>query len=331
MTAFESRKWRAGSRGGRRAVAGFADAVLRGVGQVMLQDNRWTGLFFVLGIAWQSVVLAAVVLFATAVATATAIAWGADPGRVRAGLYGFNGALVAVALWGLAPPLASVAPLALLLWIALGAAGSSVLAAALQRLLDRWELPVLTAPFVFVTWVLVYAALAMGWGAAGAPAEVAAGSRTALGLAPVAAYFGVAATTVLKGVAQVFLQDGAVTGALFLVGLALSSRRVAVLALAGSTIGAAVGWCLGMPDAALRAGIAGFNGVLAAIALGGALRPGWRSSAWLLAALALAPAVTLALAKALAPLGLAPLTFPFVLVTWAVLRIVAFRGNRTRR
>lgn len=43
-----------------RAPIAQADATLRGVAQVMLQDNRWTGLLFVLGLAWHSPVLALV-------------------------------------------------------------------------------------------------------------------------------------------------------------------------------------------------------------------------------------------------------------------------------
>ena len=81
-----------------QAASGFADAVLRGIGQVMLQDNRLTGLVFLIGIFYNSALFGWAVLLGTAASTATAMLLGVDRARIRAGLFGFNGALVAIAL-----------------------------------------------------------------------------------------------------------------------------------------------------------------------------------------------------------------------------------------
>lgn len=37
------------------APPGFLDALARGIGQVMLQDNRWAGLLFLAGVAFNSI------------------------------------------------------------------------------------------------------------------------------------------------------------------------------------------------------------------------------------------------------------------------------------
>ena len=77
---------------------GFLDAVLRGVGQVMLQNNSWTGLLFLVGIFYNSSLFGLAVVLGTSVSTLAAMMFAADRALVRAGMFGFNGALVATAL-----------------------------------------------------------------------------------------------------------------------------------------------------------------------------------------------------------------------------------------
>jgi len=52
----------------------FADSVLRGLGQVMFQNNSYTGLLFLAGIACNSPVFAAAALLGTIASTLAAIA-----------------------------------------------------------------------------------------------------------------------------------------------------------------------------------------------------------------------------------------------------------------
>jgi urea transporter len=81
----------------------FVDIGLRGFGQVMFQDNPLTGLLFLAAIAWGSIVagvphaLRAGVLGVVA-STLTAIWLKADKAALMAGLYGYNGVLVGLAL-----------------------------------------------------------------------------------------------------------------------------------------------------------------------------------------------------------------------------------------
>lgn len=77
---------------------GFLNSVLRGIGQVMLQNNSYTGLLFLAGIFYNSILFGWGVVLGTAASTLTAILLGVDRTQVRAGLFGFNGALVAIAL-----------------------------------------------------------------------------------------------------------------------------------------------------------------------------------------------------------------------------------------
>lgn len=293
-----------------RRSSAFLDSVLRGIGQVMLQENSFTGLFFVMGIFFNSTLFGAAVLLGTAVSTATAMALGIERAAIRAGLYGFNGGLVAIALlFFLAPNW--------LTWgcVILAAAASTLLMAALQSLLRVWKIPALTAPFVFTSLCFFLATARFGrlesthlLPTAGLPKAVAVEGI-------------VSSSTVVEGlfngIGQVFFQGNVVTGVLFTIGLLIASRRACVAALLGSLVGLLVAWGMGAAEPAIRAGAFGFNNVLVAIALGAVFYTLNRASVIhaLLATLA-TPFVYAALSAALEPLGMPALTLPFVLVTW---------------
>ena len=76
----------------------------------------------------------------------------------------------------------------------------------------------------------------------------------------------VAAKTVLRGVGQVFFQENALTGALFVLGIALNAPGMAMAAVAGSAIGAVTAFVLKFDRTSLFAGVYGFNAALVGIA-----------------------------------------------------------------
>jgi len=286
-------------------LAGFGDAVLRGIGQVLLQGNAWSGLLFLLGLAVASPLAALAALAGSSASTLAALRLGAGRDQIEAGLYGFNGALVGVALLAFAPPQPAV-----WLWIVAAAAGSSLVHLALQDLLRPWRLPVLTAPFVLTTWCVLLAAPMAGPPWFGASPVPAGGPLTAQALLD----------GVLNGLAQVFLQENPATGAIFAAGLLAGAPRALAAGLAGSLIGLAVAWALGASLPALQTGLYGYNGVLVAIGFacvfgGDRARSLW----WTLSATAAAPIAHAALSTWAAQAGLPALTLPFVVVAWVFL------------
>lgn len=291
----------------------FADSVLRGLGQVMFQNNSYTGLLFLAGIACNSPVFAAAALLGTIASTLAAIALEADRQMLRQGMFGFNGGLVGIALLCFLQP----TPLA---WscVALAAAASTLVLAALQNALAAARLPVLTAPFVLTSLCVLLASARFG-------RLQASDLLPTAGLPKGAAIDGaVTASTlgegVLTGVGQVFLQDSMLTGALFILGLLVASRRACLAAVAGALSGTLVAWAMGAAEPAIRAGLFGYNSVLVAIAPSGAfLAPSRIAVACGLFAALVTPFVTAATAAALEPFGLPALTLPFVLVTWTIL------------
>ena len=132
----------------------FVDSVLRGISQVMLQNNLLTGILFLVGIFHNSILFGLAVLVGTIVSTGTAKLLKINSAQIREGLFGFNGALVAVALSYFLEPDALT-----WLYLVIASAGSTILMAAMLRLFEKLQLPVLTAPFVFtsLTFLLAYA------------------------------------------------------------------------------------------------------------------------------------------------------------------------------
>ncbi|HWJ70918.1 MAG TPA: urea transporter [Sphingobium sp.] len=288
----------------------FIDTVLRGIGQVMLQNNSYAGLLFLIGIGYNSLIFGAAVLLGTVVSTATAMLLGVDRALVRAGLFGFNGGLVAIALLYFLHPDA-------LTWtcVIFAAACSTIVMAALITLLDVWKIPALTAPFVFISFCFFLATARFGrlesthlLPTAGLPRAVTVegvvtGSTVTDGL--------------FNGLAQVFFQGNIVTGILFALGLLISSRLACALALGGSLTGLLVAWGMGAAEPAIRAGAFGFNSVLTAIALGGVFFVADRAAlAYALLGAVATTFMVAAVSAALEPLGIPALTLPFVLVTW---------------
>jgi urea transporter len=178
---------------------------------------------------------------------------------------------------------------------------------AMVRLLDTWKLPTLTAPFVFTTLIFLLVCARLG------RFELPTAETNVEGIVTVATII----EGIFKGIAQVCFQENAVTGALFALGLMISSRRAGVMALLGSFLGLLVAWGMGAAEPAMRSGVFGFSPVLTAVALGSTfLAFNTASFIYTLFATILTVFVSVGISVAFEPLGLPGLTLPFVVVVW---------------
>jgi urea transporter len=277
--------------------------VFRGIGQVFFQENALTGALFTLGIAVSSPLMAVGAVVGSVIGAATARVLKFDESEVRAGIYGFNSALVGIAtLFFFRPGAVSFVLLVI----------GCVAAAAATWLARRYvPFPTYTAPFVVTTWVLFFLGLALG-AARVEPGEPLEGVG--------------AVRAVAHGVSQVMFQASIWTGLLFLAGIAVNDWRHAAWVLVGSIAGMLVGSY--HATAAVRAldpeslvdrgllenvalGLYGYNATLAAVALFL-----WRRS---LIPPLLGILLSVPLTELIPRLGLPALTAPFVLATWLVL------------
>ena len=303
---------------------GVIDTLLRGVGQVMFQNNPITGLLFLVGIFINSYKYGLTALLGLVVATLAAYLLGADRTLIRNGLFGFNGVLTGIALsvflqwdWHVA------------VYIILGAIVSTIAMMGLAKVLISWDIAPLTAPFVLTAWLLLFAIYPFGQlhptklihpmlvhpGAAIQTDLQEAGGGGAVGLTAVNL-----ANALFRGVAEVFLQDNLWTGVVFAIAILVNSGLCLGFALLGSALGSLTALVLGGDGVSIYHGLYGFNAVLTGIALGGVfLVLNWRSTIYALIGTIFSAIVFAAIAVALSPIGMPALTAPFVLTTWVFL------------
>ncbi len=129
----------------------FLHACLTGVSQVFLVDNVVTGLFFLAGLAVNSVWAMVFALFGSALAAGTALILGAGTSSVLAGMFQFSAVLTAIGL-GTAfyQPSWRV-----LTYAVLGTIFTVVAQGALNVLLNIYGIPTLTFPFVLAAWIFL--------------------------------------------------------------------------------------------------------------------------------------------------------------------------------
>lgn len=258
--------------------------LLRGLGQIMLQENAATGALFLAGITWASPVMGLAALLAVCCGTLTAQLLRFGKEATEQGLYGFSAALVGVALVlfrGHGPEV----------WVAVVV--GSALAAALQHVFIKRKIPVFTLPFVLVTWLLL---LVLPVQAEAAPTPL----PTIPGGPLIAA--------MVRGFGQVIFQSDLFAGLLFLVAVPVHSRIAAFFGIAGALLAALLASALSAPVTEVEMGLWSYNAVLCAIAFAGT-KP--RNLVLFLFSVPLAVLIGLAWNSAAFP----QLTFPFVAAT----------------
>lgn len=301
------------------ALLRFVDINLRGVGQVMFQDNPATGALFLAAVAWGSyaagvprVFIAGIV--AVVAATLTARWLRVDRALLAAGIYGYNGVLVGLALATFLAP----GPL-LWAYVVLGAAVSVVATLGTANAVKPWSVAALTFPFVITTWLLLLATYGFS-GLAGTALPVAGVVMPFESVAATRLSAGAFVEGVLQSVSQVFLKGNGISALLLLAGLAVSSLAAAAFALAGAIIAVLTAHLFGAESDLIVGGLLGFSPVLTAIALGAVFyRPGWRVAAYAALGTVFTVVAQAALNVALTPFAIPALTAPFVLVSWIFL------------
>jgi urea transporter len=302
-------------------VFGFADWVLRGIAQVVLQNNPVSGAVILSAIFYNSWVYGIACLFGTIISTATAVLFKADKGFIKDGLFGFNGALIAIALVAYTSPnftTGNFPNLHLWLYIVLCAAFTTVLMPAFGTLLGRHKVPSLTMPFVLATWFFLGALLQFSTidvSNALKPTSPADFTGPKPSYTWMTWFHGIT-----MGIAEIFFQDNWVTGILILIGIAINTRIGALMALLGSTLAVAGAVFYGAPDEAIRDGLFGYNAALTALALGGLFYvltlPAF---VYTVIGVLVTARVWASLGIFLEPSGMPVLTSAFVFVTWLML------------
>jgi urea transporter len=301
----------------------FVDSCLRGVGQVCFMNNPVTGLAILVAMFVGEAWLGFAGALGLVISTLTAVAIGMDRGAIRAGLFGFNGVLVGA---GMSLFLQPDWDALVMVWIAVGAAFSTILHAALAGVfIGAWKVPPFTLAFNFMTLLFLVGAINYANGRVGgliapADAQVTQGSvsnalRAATDDATANNVEGVL-NAIFRGISQLFFANSIPAGIIIVAGIAACSRIAAIFALVGSTVGMLTGLAIGANGVAIYNGLWGFNSFDAALAVGGVFFVlTWRSGVLAVACAVMAALLFGALATLFIPWGLPALTLPFCFAT----------------
>lgn len=275
----------------------YIQTILRSLGQIMFQNNLYSGLLFLIGIFYNSFLLGLGALLGTLISISTAQLLKYSKEDIENGLYGFNGALTGIAVWYFFDFNATT-----FFVLIIGAALTAPLFYYLRKVVTPF-----TAPFVLITWIVIYFLILVF--------DFPLVSTTA----PTTTNFELLSVST-KSFGQVMFQDNTITGIFFLLAIIVNSKLSAIYGLYAAILGSLIGLLFNEPISTINAGLMGYNAILCAIALTDNKRI---SFLWISIATILSVILNIGFAK----LGIIALTAPFVLSTWFIIRLKIVQKN----
>ena len=300
----------------KNPLLGFPEILLRGVGQVFFQNNPWTGLIIIIGVAISSRLAVVDFLLGAAVATLVARWFQADEESIRSGLFSFSGGYVGLLVGMFSHPAMAHPVLELTVFVMLGGILAVPLTSGLAHALKKLELPATMFPVVVLLWALLAGILYTDLANFSAVSPLLTDHPdTSPPYTWKTWFFGIT-----NGFGRVFIQLHPVTGLLILLGILVNSRIAALMALLGGGLSILTAYLFGQYEPVLRTGVMSYNPILTAIALGGFyLYFSWRSVIYALLGALLSIWLFVAMTVILGPTGLPATVLPMVLVVWIML------------
>lgn len=287
---------------------------LKGFSQVLLMNNAISGLLILIGITIYSPLLGLIAFLSSVAGMVTPIFFRANRTQIQDGIYSFNSILAGIAVmlfltdgmrWFLAIVSAIITSLVML---------------TLSKLVAKWNIPVLTFPFVFVTWMgllVSYQIKTLHISAGLVPDSPPQWNWPIEG--ELTLMIGL-----MKGMSEVFIIDSLWVGLLILVALFIAGWRFGVYGLIGAFVSWITAYFMGADAQSLNLGLYNYNAVLTIIAVSIIFNHHkWKSPLLGIIAAAFTVPATVGLSLLLQPFGLPALTFPFIVCTWLFLGISA--------
>lgn len=301
----------------------FTKSILHSSAQIMLQTNSIAGMLFLVGIGINSIVmlLGCILAILSSLVAAKLLHYNGE--AIQKGFYGFNAALVGIAVFYLLP-----ANLTAVFFVIFGGALSAMIMHFMFTKIPA--VPALTAPFILTIWLIVLIIDFAGIDYAGV--EILAEVLPKTLAAPNSLSF-IGSWSLIdlirgafRGIGQVMLQDNWLSGVLFCCALLFSSYKTVLWAILASLIGLLVANYLDFPQEKAVMGLYGFNGCLVAISLA----KHYTQKYWFII-----PAIlfSILLSRVLEQVTVVALTTPFVLTIWlivAMANVKTFWGNKRK-
>ncbi len=214
------------------SISKFIKSGFNSISQIMLQENIYTGMLFLLGIFFGSTYMGLGAILATSTATVTAHLFKYEKDNIEKGLYGFSPALVGVAVMLFFKPV-------LLSWIIIML--GSVMAVVIQHFFFKRKIPVFT--------IYVYPSIL--------------NDKTLFTSSQIDNYL-----FAVKGFGQVIFQVGIWSGGLFILGVFIHSPIAGIYGLTGALLAGILAYPF-VPTETIANGLISYNAVLCAIVFAG--------------------------------------------------------------
>jgi len=269
------------------------DTILKGIGQIFLQDSAWTGIFFLIGLFYESILMGFVAILTATIGYATAKILKFNEENIKAGLYGFNATLVGTGLiffFESSP----------FIWFALII--GAILSTLLMEFALRKKIPVFTFPFIATTAAFMLIIRHFGLAAPGNPTPF-----------PTLSEFS-DITVAAHAYGEVIFMGSILAGVLFFVGVFLKNPIGALYGFLAAVIAGVVARFHQDPAQLINDGLLSYSAVLSGIACSGLKR---RDGIYVLLAAVIATYVDIFMMKN----GMIILTFPFVVSMWVIIPI----------
>lgn len=278
----------------------FIDEVLKGISQILLQENHWTGLLFLLGMLIGHWSYAASALLATIVGTLFARIIKLDPLLIKKGIYGYNPALVGVTLTFLFDK-------TLIVWALVVGVGG-ILTVLIHHYFILKKISVFTFPYIIVAWVSYFFINQFEL------LEPSTIQRIAVDASTIryGDYF-----AAIGGFGEVIFQENIVASLTIFLGVYISTPIAALYGLIASLLATLLSQVLGQSAELVYVGLFGFNAILTAIVFSGTEK---ENGFWVLIGAIITILINIFLVhyNLLKYVG-GTFTFPFVAGTWVTL------------
>ncbi|MCY8573430.1 urea transporter [Bacillus haynesii] len=286
-------------------------ASLKGISQVILIENVMTGFLILTAITIFSYYLGIIALLSAIIGTLVGKLGAADEKIINQGLLGYNSVLTGMALASfLTGPY---------MWLValIGSAVAAIFTAAMMHVTKRTEVPILTFPFVILTWFILLASYKL------------TGIRLSSALIPqdlthwklkIAGEVNLM-DGIFHGIGQVFFLNNTVSGILIFLAVFWAGRKLGLYAVIGNAVAIIIAFLLGGERSLITLGLYGYNAILTILAVSAVFKSEHNRFAFLsgIISACLTVPITAGLSTYLLPYGLPVLTMPFVLCSWLFL------------
>ncbi|MEB6331526.1 urea transporter [Staphylococcus pseudoxylosus] len=290
--------------------------ILKYIAQVLLLNNAWTGLFILLGLFVGNWKVGIMALAASVIALLLAKRTNYSNEEINTGLAGFNPVLTAIALTlFLVPEWYSIliAFIAIVITMPIGS--------AFREFFKPFGVPMLTMPYVFVSWVILLMSFQFKF--VNADVNILPDTVQEIQFSGHSIHF---INAFLSGVSEIFLLKSIMAGLLILIGIFIASRKAGVFAIVANLIGFTAVLVLGANHDQINDGLFGYNVILTVLALGVAFRTRIQRYISIVLGILLTVVLHAGMTTLLTPFGLPVFTLPFIIATW----IMLFAGNRMK-